>query len=95
MKQHPFISIILLFSIQLVLYYYLDYASKLEYLNESIAVYIVFLPIPLMVVILNLLLKGSPYKNSFLKFSIVLFVAVAILYAVGSYLGGLGRAYQH
>ena len=94
-KNNPFITIFLLFFIEVVLLIYVDYLNIFSAKNEDILMAISFFTIPVIAILLRIFLVGEPYKKSFKYFTIFLVVVSIIGFSVLSFLGALAKAYQH
>lgn len=94
MKNNPFITIFLLICIEIGVLYYLDYINS-PFLKKDGAFLLIILTIPVISIGLSTTLNNKPYQKSFKGFSIFLIVAAVIAFTAISYLGALGRAYQH
>ena len=94
-KNNPFITIFLLFFIEVVLFIYIDYANFFSVDNEDLLMMVSFFTIPLIAILLRVFLVDEPYKRSFKCFTIFLVIAAIIGFLVLSFLGALAKAYQH
>lgn len=93
MKNNPFLTVVLLFCIQVLFIRYLDYIDF--EMGEGLSLAFMCFLIPAVSVILNLFTGESRHKKTFRYFTFFI-VIVSLLAFVGlSYLGALGRAYQH
>lgn len=97
MRNNPFLTVILLFCIQIVLYYYMDYINLIS--NSSAhrgALMPLFcFTVPAISVLISVFFTNIPYKKEFKYFSIFLVIVSIMVFAVLSYLGALPKAYQH
>lgn len=55
----------------------------------------IFFSVPIISLGISLILENNRYQKSFRRFSIFLIIVATIAFAIISYLGALGRAYQH
>ncbi|WDF65972.1 hypothetical protein [Flavobacterium sp. KACC 22763] len=97
MRNNPFITIILLFCIEIALYNYMDYINLISassaYRGSLMPLFC--FTIPLISVLISIFFNDIPYKKEFKYFSIFLVVASIMAFAVFSYFGALAKAYQH
>lgn len=94
-KNNPFITIFLLFFLQVVLYIYIDYLNIFSADSEDLVLIISFFTIPVIAILMRIFLVEEPYKRSFKYFTIFLVIASIIGFSVLSFLGALAKAYQH
>lgn len=94
-KNNPFITIFLLFFIEVVLYIYIDYLNIFSADREDLVLIISFFTIPVIAILMRIFLVEEPYKRSFKYFTIFLVIASIIGFSVLSFLGALAKAYQH
>ena len=94
-KNNPFITIFLLFFIEVVLFIYIDYVNIFSVDNEDLLMMVSFFTIPFIAILLRVFLVDEPYKKSFKYFTIFLIIVSIIGFIVLSYLGALAKAYQH
>ena len=94
-KNNPFITIFLLFFIEVVLFIYIDYVNLFSIDNEELLMMVSFFTIPLIAILLRVFLVDEPYKKSFKYFTIFLVIISIIGFIVFSYMGALAKAYQH
>lgn len=94
-KNNPFITIFLLFFLQVVLYIYIDYLNIFSADSEDLVRIISFFTIPVIAILMRIFLVEEPYKRSFKYFTIFLVIASIIGFSVLSFLGALAKAYQH
>ncbi|MCZ2083398.1 MAG: hypothetical protein LC112_03920 [Flavobacteriales bacterium] len=94
-KNNPFITIFLLFFIEVVLYIYIDYLNIFSADSEDLVLIISFFTIPVIAILMRIFLVEEPYKRSFKYFTIFLVIASIIGFSVLSFLGALAKAYQH
>ena len=94
-KNNPFITIFLLFFIEVVLYIYIDYLNIFSADSEDLVLIISFFTIPVIAILMRIFLVEQPYKRSFKYFTIFLVIASIIGFSVLSFLGALAKAYQH
>lgn len=94
-KNNPFITIFLLFFIEVVLYIYIDYLNIFSADSEDLVLIISFFTIPAIAILMRIFLVEEPYKRSFKYFTIFLVIASIIGFSVLSFLGALAKAYQH
>ena len=94
-KNNPFITIFLLFFIEVVLFIYIDYINLFSVDHEDLLMVISFFTIPVIAILLKIFLVDEPYKKSFKYFTIFLVIVSIIGFLVLSYLGALAKAYQH
>ncbi len=94
-KNNPFITIFLLFFIEVVLFIYIDYINLFSVEHEDLLMVISFFTIPVIAILLKIFLVDEPYKKSFKYFTIFLVIVSIIGFLVLSYLGALAKAYQH
>ena len=94
-KNNPFITIFLLFFIEVVLFIYIDYINLFSVDHEDLLMMISFFTIPVIAILLRIFLVDEPYKKSFKYFTIFLVIVSIIGFLVLSYLGALAKAYQH
>ncbi|WP_264530273.1 hypothetical protein [Flavobacterium sp. N502540] len=97
MKSNPFITVFLLFCIEILLYIYIEYTNLIVPSSEyaGFLMPVVFFIVPLISLLLLFFVKEMTYKKEFRYFSIFLFVVSIILFVVLSFLMALGGAYQH
>ncbi|OCA76865.1 hypothetical protein BBH99_11780 [Chryseobacterium contaminans] len=93
MKNNPFLTVILLFCIQVLLVKYLDYTDF--GMGEGVSLAFMCFFIPTVSVVLNLFLGESRYKKAFRYFTFFIVIISLLAFVALSYLGALGRAYQH
>ncbi|WP_336959916.1 hypothetical protein [Chryseobacterium contaminans] len=93
MKNNPFLTVLLLFCIQVLLIRYLDYIDV--EVGEGIGLAFMCFLIPTFSIILNLFLGESRYKKAFRYFTFFIVIISLLAFVALSYLGALGRAYQH
>ena len=94
-KNNPFITIFLLFFIEVVLFIYIDYINLFSVEHEDLLMVISFFTIPVIAILLKIFLVDEPYKKSFKYFTIFLVIVSIIGFLILSYLGALAKAYQH
>ena len=94
-KNNPFITIFLLFFIEVVLFIYIDYANLFSVHNEELLMIVSFFTIPFIAILLRVFLVDEPYEKTFKYFTIFLVIISIIGFIVFSYLGALAKAYQH
>ncbi len=94
-KNNPFITIFLLFFIEVVLFIYIDYANLFSVHNEELMMIVSFYTIPFIAILLRVFLVDEPYEKTFKYFTIFLVIISIIGFIVFSYLGALAKAYQH
>lgn len=94
-KNNPFITIFLLFFIEVVLFIYIDYVNLFSIHNEDLLMIISFFTIPFIAILLRVFLVDEPYEKTFKYFTIFLVIISIIGFIVFSYLGALAKAYQH
>lgn len=95
MKNNPFLTVLLLFCIQVLLIKYLDYIDFETEGGEGLNLAFICFFIPTVSIILNLFTGESRYKKSFRYFTFFIAIASLLIFVTLSYLGALGRAYQH
>ncbi|MCS3532945.1 hypothetical protein [Chryseobacterium sp. JUb7] len=95
MKNNPFITVILLFAVQIMAYVYIDYMNFQSFNKGDLGFILFCFTIPVICLFMLLFLKNSRYRKSFRNFSIFLMIAAIIVFAALSYLSALGKAYQH
>lgn len=93
MKNNPFLTVILLFCIQVLLINYLDYIDF--EMGEGLSLAFMCFLVPTVSIVLNSFLGGSRYKKSFRYFTFFIVIISLLAFVALSYLGALGRAYQH
>ena len=94
-KNNPFITIFLLFCIQVMVFIYVDYINLFSAGDEDLLMVISFFTIPIIAIILKLFLVGEPYNKTFKYFTIFLIIASIIGFSVFWFLGALAKGYQH
>ncbi|MGE8553041.1 MAG: hypothetical protein ACN6OB_03765 [Chryseobacterium jejuense] len=95
MKNNPFLTVILLFCIQVLLIKYLDYLDFEFEMGQGLYFAFVCFFIPIVSVILNGFTGESRYQKSFRYFTFFIIIISFLAFVALSYLGALGRAYQH
>ncbi|MFY7814027.1 MAG: hypothetical protein ACOVRK_02435 [Chryseobacterium taeanense] len=97
MKTNPFITVFLLFCIEVLLYIYIEYTNLIVPSSEyaGLVMPIVFFTVPVISLLILVFVKEMAYKKEFRYFSIFLLVVSIILFAALSFLMALGGAYQH
>ncbi|SDI23380.1 hypothetical protein [Chryseobacterium jejuense] len=95
MKNNPFLTVILLFCIQVLLIKYLDYIDFNVKIGEGLFLAFVCFFIPVISLILNGFMGESRYKKSFRYFTFFIIIISLLAFVALSYLGALGKAYQH
>ncbi|MBP2616153.1 hypothetical protein [Chryseobacterium jejuense] len=93
MKNNPFLTIFLLFCIQVLLVKYLDYIDF--EMGEGLSLAFMCFLIPIVSIVLNLFIGESGYKKPFRYFTFFIVIISLLAFVALSYLGALGRAYQH
>ena len=97
-KNNPFITILLLFSIEVLLLFYLNYIELPAFhpaADKTLLILISFFAIPAIALLINTFLAAEPYKKNFQYLTIFLLFASVILYMAFSFVNALGKAYQH
>lgn len=95
MKNNPFITVLLLICIEILLYNYLDYADFEIRINGDLFLAFFCFLIPVFSIVLNFFIKDYPNKKAF-RFLTIFVVIVSVIFFAGiTYLGALGKAYQH
>ncbi|ROS17983.1 hypothetical protein EDF65_2370 [Chryseobacterium nakagawai] len=93
MKNNPFLTVFLLFGIQVLLIKYLDY---LDFeMGQGLYLAFVCFCIPTISIILNWFTGESRYKKSFRYFTFFTVIMSLLAFVALSYLGALGKAYQN
>lgn len=95
MKNNPFLTVFLLFCIQVLLIKYLDYMDFNVKIEEGLVLAFACFFIPVIALILNWFVGDSRYKKSFKYFTFFIVIISFLAFVALSYLGALGRAYQH
>lgn len=95
MKNNPFITVLLLFAVQVLLIKYLDYIEFESKLGEGFRLAFICFFIPFVSVFLNLYTEEYKYKKAFRYFTYCMLVISILAFVVLGYLAALGRAYQH
>ncbi|CAI2768783.1 hypothetical protein [Flavobacterium collinsii] len=97
MRSNPFITVILLFAIEILVYSYIDYTNLIvpssEY-SELVMLVFCFI-VPVISLLILAFVKDIAYKKAFRYFSIFLLIASIILFGALSFFMALGGAYQH
>ncbi|MDQ6531052.1 hypothetical protein [Flavobacterium sp. LHD-85] len=97
MRNNPFITVILLFCIEIVLYIYIDYIDLVlpssEYAGLILPIFC--FTVPAVSVLISLSVNDIEHKKEFRNFSIFLVIISVIVFLILSYLSALGKAYQH
>ncbi|KAF2330937.1 MAG: hypothetical protein REI96_21115 [Flavobacterium nitrogenifigens] len=97
MRNNPFITVILLFCIEIVLYNYMDYmnliSSSSAYRGSLLPLFC--FTVPAISILISILFDDMPYKKEFRYFCIFLAVVSIITFIIFSYFAALGKAYQH
>lgn len=97
MKSNPFITVILLFAIEILLYNYIDYTNLIvpssEYAGLMMPIFCFIVPVISLLILV--FIKDMAHKKEFRYFSISLLIVSIILFAALSFLTALGKAYQH
>lgn len=93
MKNNPFLTVVLLFCIQVLLIRYLEYTGF--EMGEGMSLAFICFLIPTVSVVLNLFLGEFRYKKPFRYFTFFIVIISLLGFVALSYLGALGRAYQH
>lgn len=95
MKNNPFLTVLLLFCIQVLLYKYFEYIDLSFKMGEDwISVFFVFL-IPIVSVFLSIFMKESKYRKSFRIFTFLIVTASVLAFIVLFYLAALGRSFRN
>lgn len=95
MKNNPFLTVFLLFGIQVLLIKYLDDLDFEFEMGQGLYLAFVCFFIPIVSVILNGFTGESRYKKSFRYFTFFIIITSLLAFVGLFYLGALGMAYQH
>ncbi|WP_347218688.1 hypothetical protein [Chryseobacterium sp.] len=95
MKNNPFLTVFLLFGIQVLLIKYLDYLDVEFEMGQSFYLAFACFFIPIVSIILNWFTRESRYEKSFRYFTFFIVIISLLAFVALSYLGALGKAYQH
>lgn len=99
MKKNPFFTIILLICIEIALYKLLEYTNSLlpssqnTYADSMLPLFI--FTIPVIATLISVYIKNIEYKKEFRYFSVFLLITSFVIFVTLSYIGALGKAYQH
>ena len=95
LKNNPFITISLLFMIEVMFVVYLDYIDRIPNgVQEILAVSLWFI-IPVVAIVISISTINTTYKKSFRYFTIFIVIASVIGFIAMVYLTALAKAYQH
>ena len=97
MRNNPYLTVILLFFIEVASFVYINYTHlTLSFSNYDTLVFLVFYYlVPIVAFLISFFIDDLSYKKRFRKFSLFLFIAAIIISVLTSYLMALGGAYQH
>lgn len=95
MKNNPFLTILLLFCIEILLIKYLDYIDVGIKMGEGLPLALTCFFIPAVSFLLHWCIGESGYKKTFKYFTFFLMGISILAFIAFSYLAALGRAYQH
>jgi Sec-independent protein secretion pathway component TatC len=97
MRNNPFITVILLFCIEILLYIYIDYTNLIVPSSEyaGLVMPIFCFMVPVIAFLIWFFVKDMAYKKEFRYFLVFLLIVSIIIFAALSFLTALGKAYQH
>ncbi|MBS7256306.1 hypothetical protein [Flavobacterium branchiicola] len=97
MRNNPFITVILLFCIEIVLYIYLDYTELIRPSSDftDFVMPVLCFVVPVIMFLISVFVRDMKFKKEFRNFSVFLLIFSTVLFVVLSYLFALGRGYQH
>lgn len=95
LKNNPFLTVFLLFCVEVLLFKYLDYIDFVPQLDEDFVLAFFCFLIPAVSIILNFFIVESAYKRPFKYFTIFITVVSVLVFGALCYLSALGKAYQH
>ncbi|MCD0472303.1 hypothetical protein [Flavobacterium sp. JAS] len=97
MRSNPFITVILLFCIEIVLYIYIDYIDLIVPSSEYAGLIMPFFcfMVPAITFLIWVFVKDMAYKKEFRQFLVFLVIVSIIIFGALSFLTALGGAYQH
>lgn len=95
MKNNPFLTVFLLFCIQVLLIKYLDYVDLEVKIGEGLCFAFVCFLIPVVSIFLTMFIGESSYKKSFKYFTIFIVIISILGFISLSFLAALGRSFNH
>ncbi len=95
MKNNPFLTVFLLFCIQVLLIKYLDYVDLEVKIGEGLSFDFVCFLIPVVSIFLTMFIGESRYKKSFKYFTVFIVIISILGFIALSFLAALGRSFNH
>lgn len=95
MKNNPFLTVFLLFCIQVLLIKYLDYVDLEVKIGEGLSFAFVCFLIPVVSIFLTMFIGESRYKKSFKYFTVFIVIISILGFIALSFLAALGRSFNH
>ena len=94
MRNNPFITIVLLISINILLYLLIDYKNPELLLSASLNLFL-FFSTPVTGILISIFIKDILHKKEIQYFSIILLLATLLVGGGIAYFGAVAKSFQH